>query len=142
MTDALLDLAPQNYLEEMLLAGQRGEITNQDFLNRLLTSTLILLVDQPADGPAADGETLRTFCVTDGRNASQRMLATFTDSQRAEPFRHTNSEFTYIVQVPAPLLLQDLEDGLGIIVNPNSQLNFRIDPVVAARLRAHYREQA
>ncbi|HET7674430.1 MAG TPA: SseB family protein [Gammaproteobacteria bacterium] len=140
MAEALLDLPPQNEIEELLLAGHRGEATREDFMRRILGWTLMVLSDDEPRADAAPEEMLNLLCVTDGANRDQLMVAAFTAGQRAEGYRSAG-EFSHLAQLPAPVLFAAVPDGMGVIINPNSKLNFRVPPEVAAKLREHYRSQ-
>ena len=104
----------------------------------LTISTVTVILDKPWDGKSPPERDTRFLLVSDGDNAEQPMLALFSDKSKAQSFRQgfdIGSQFEHIVEVSGSWSLLGVEDGMGVMIDPNQPTGFRIAPELAAQLR-------
>ncbi len=130
----LLELteALQGFHEEDTLTSRAAVIVS------LTISTVTVILDKPWDGKSLPEPDTRFLLVSDGDNVEQPMLALFSDRAKAEDFRKgidIGSQFEHIVEVSGSWSLLGVEDGMGVMIDPNQSTGFRIAPELAATLR-------
>jgi hypothetical protein len=104
----------------------------------LTISSVTVLLDSPWDGKSLPQPDTRFMLVSDGDNVEQPMLALFSDKTKAEGFRQNidiGNQFEHIVEVSGSWSLLGVEEGMGIMIDPNQSTAFRIAPELAAQLR-------
>lgn len=113
----------QNPLEEKLLALYRGELRLPDFLQILLDSQIVILLDNDIDPshPAPDISPLIITCLR-GFTAA----AAFTSIDRIGPFAAQFPDYRYALVVDALWFLQGTPDTIGFALNPGWQFGMEI----------------
>jgi len=104
----------------------------------LTISTVTVILDKPWDGKSLPEPDTRFMLVSDGENVEQPMLALFSNQTTAENFRRSldiGGQFEHIVEVSGSWSLLGVEDGMGVMIDPNQPTGFRIAPELAAQLR-------
>ena len=104
----------------------------------LTISTVTVILDKPWDGKSLPEADTRFLLVSDGENVEQPMLALFSDRTKAEGFREgidLDSQFEHIVDVSGSWSLLAVEEGMGVMIDPNQSTGFRVAPELAMQLR-------
>ncbi|MGH8371741.1 MAG: SseB family protein [Gammaproteobacteria bacterium] len=123
-------------LEQAISAARGGDVENlRNVLQMLVTARIKVLLNKPWDGISQPEPDTRMLFVSDGKNEQQPMLALFTSDAFASEFQAGDNPFIHIVEVDARLAIHRVEPGTGIMINPNSDLSFRITPELAKTLR-------
>lgn len=125
-----------NTLEQTISAARQGDVESlRSVLQVLVTTRIKVLLNKPWNGISQPQPDTRMLFVSDGKNERQPMLALFTNDAFASEFQSDDSPFNHIVEVDARLAIHRVESGTGIMINPNSDLSFRIMPELAKTLR-------
>lgn len=131
--------APANDLEEAIFAVAESSPDDverrRDVIAKLAQARVAVLLDQPWNGTSMPDESLRLQLVSDGPNQKQAMLAVFSTQERAEEFHREYGGYDHVTVVDAAWALLGVAEGDGVMVNPNQEISFRVDPQVAALLR-------
>lgn len=132
--------SPTNELEEAISAvlnSSPDEVElRRDAISTLAQSRVAVLLDQPWDGQSMPDESMRLQLVSDGPNQQQAMLAVFSSQDRAEQFQREHGGFSHATMVDAAWALLGVAKGDGVMVNPNQEISFRVDPQIAEILRS------
>lgn len=127
--------SPANALEEHIEAASRAPDEDVEARRAVITafiqSRVAVLLDRAWDGASAPDENTHLQLVSDGPNRKQAMLAVFSSVERAQQFVKEHGGFEHAAEVDACWVLLGVREEQGIIINPNQQLGFRIDPEVA-----------
>jgi hypothetical protein len=129
-----LDLnEPLNDLEAQLFACMSGAVTREDFLNVFVNSNLFIMVDgEPVGDTLGDRQPLVVATAKD----APKLLAVFSDPQRAAKMTEMFVEYNYPIMVNAQWALQTLGPEMGIAFNPGCHFGFEIAPEGAQQLKA------
>lgn len=123
-------------LEEAIHAARGGDVESlRKVLYVLVTARVKVLINKPWDGLSQPEPDTRMLFVSDGKNEQQPMLALFTNDACAAEFQVDNNPFGNLVEIDARLAIHRVDAGCGIMINPNSDLAFRITPELAKTLR-------
>ncbi len=125
----------KNALEEALISFHAGDTDAGEFVQALMTTRAYVLMNYPWDEQNRLHPETRLLLVTDGDIQTQPMLALFTTAERASEFSAHAPQFPHAVKVDVPWAVLGVDDGCGIMLNPNSDTAFRIAPDGAAELR-------
>jgi hypothetical protein len=129
-------------LEQAISAARGGDVESlRNVLQILVTARIKVLLNKPWDGISQPEPDTRMLFVSDGKNEQQPMLALFTNDAFATEFQAGENPFSHLVEVDARLAIHRVESGAGIIINPNSDLSFRITPELAKTLRTEIDKQ-
>lgn len=125
----------KNALEEVLASFHAGDAEAVEFVEALMSTRAYVLMNYPWDEQNALHPETRMLLVTDGDAHDKPLLALFTSPERAAEFLARAPQFPHAVKVDVPWAVLGTQDGCGIVLNPNSDLSFRIPPEGAAELR-------
>jgi len=129
-------------LEEALSAhGQNDEQSIRKVLRAFVQSRVFVKLDQPWDGKSIPSTDTHLLLVTDGDNKEQAMLAVFSVASHGAVYKGEDmGPFKYTVEVDAAWACLGVPEKAGIMINPNTEHNFRISPEVARVLRETARQ--
>ena len=116
--------APSNLLERALLAAREGKVSMQVLVETLLASPVFVLLDRepPKDGRL--GPETRPLVLANA--AGQTVFAVFTAPERANAWLQREPDFRHGLMVDFRWLLPGIADGVGLVVNPGTDLGFEM----------------
>lgn len=126
---------PKNDLEQRLLDAQEGRIPGEEFLQTLLGSQVFMPVRdeyQIANFQASDKAVPLTLEAEDGT----RLLVLFTSPERGRGFLQDYPEYVGGLLDEFSWVLQRVGSGIGISINPGSEVGLELDPDMVAQLAA------
>lgn len=130
---------------ELELTIKNADHSDSESLRKVLlqfvTSRVIVLMDKSWDGNGQPQDGTRMMFVSDGTNTEQPMLAAFTGNEYTDKFIAADNPFRHVVEVDARFAILGLSAGAGIIINPNAEISFRIDPAIGKIMRDSALEQ-
>jgi hypothetical protein len=110
---------PLNNLESSLLAAKRTEISIGEFVQKLISSDLVM---PTAKEVQADGSEFEP--VLFDKNGT-KMLALFTDKERVKQVGHIAK---YCLVMKGLDVLRRIPLGHGVVVNPGLDVGFELSP--------------
>jgi SseB protein N-terminal domain len=122
-------------------ADRKDSESLRKVLLQFVSSRVMVMMDKVWDGVSYPEDGTRMMFVSDGPDSKQPMLAVFTNAGFTQKFVSDNNPFCHVVEVDARFAIVGLSAGAGIIINPNADLSFRIDPSIANILRDSALEQ-
>lgn len=137
---------PDNDIERAIAAAGTREEDDPDGSKRrkvlaaLAMNPVVILLQNPLEGEELPKSAEQAMFVSDGKNTEQPMLATFTSAERALDFVRVHGGFENPCSVPGPWAIANLADTIGMRINPNQELGFRIMPDLAKQLKADIAE--
>jgi hypothetical protein len=124
----------KNELEKQLHAAQLGEAPSDVFMKQLIASQVFMpVMDEPTIGGIQRSTRAQPLVVQDDSGASALVL--FTSPDRAKSFLEANypdfkggllTEFTWV--------LEKMDAGFGIMINPGDELGMDIEPELVQQL--------
>ncbi|MGH8225242.1 MAG: SseB family protein [Gammaproteobacteria bacterium] len=138
---------PQNELERAIAAvvavgddDPEGNARRAVFV-ALATHTVSVLMPELGDDDSPP-ENPQPLFVSDGPNVEQPMLAAFTRSERAQDFQTQQGAKALAVEINGTQLILGTPEDVGILLNPNQALGFRILPELTKAIRDDVLESA
>ena len=129
-----MDIQLKNELEKHLHAAQLGESPSDVFMKQLIASQVFMpVIDEPVVGGIQRSTHAQPLVVQDDSGISALVL--FTSLDRAKPFLEANypdfkggllTEFTWV--------LEKMDAGFGIMINPGDELGIDIEPELVQQL--------
>ena len=124
----------RNELEKQLHAAQVGDSSSDVFMQQLIASQVFMpVMDEPMIGGIQRSTRAQPLVVQDDSGLSALVL--FTSPERAKSFLETNypdfkggllTEFTWV--------LEKMDAGFGIMINPGDELGMDIEPELVQEL--------
>jgi [ribosomal protein S5]-alanine N-acetyltransferase len=126
--------APANDLEKALIAAQHGRMPMLEFMDALIRSNVVVLVDrEPTQGEATP------MALTN--QAGEPVLAVFTAAQRCGEWTRREPQFGVVLHTEFRSLLQGMAPGVGLVVNPGLKEGLEMPAAGVAQLQARARRQ-
>ena len=123
----------KNDLEKQLHAAQIGDTPSEVFMKQLLGSQIFMPVkDDPAIGGIQRSTRAQPLVVQDDGGASALVL--FTSPERAKPFLAHYPEFKGGLLTEFTWILEKMDAGFGIMINPGDELGIDIEPELVRQL--------
>jgi hypothetical protein len=123
----------RNELEKQLHAAQVGETPSEVFMKQLLASQIFMPVkDDPALGGIQRSTRAQPLVVQDDGGDSALVL--FTSPERAKPFLEHYPEFKGGLLTEFTWVLEKMDAGFGIMINPGDDLGIDIEPELVQQL--------
>src|SRR3989344_2689357 len=124
----MTDTEARNELEAQILAAQEGRITSDDLLAALMDSQVFMPVqDEKAPVLNVQRSTRAQPLVLSAEEGTP-ILVLFSSPERARPFLKDYPGFTGGILESFQWVLQNLGSGYGIMLNPDSELGFDMEP--------------
>ena len=118
----------RNELEAQIIAAQEGRITSDDLLQTLMGSQVFMPVqDEKAPVLNVQRSTRAQPLVLSAEEGTP-ILALFSSPERAKPFLENYPGFTGGILESFKWVLQNMGSGYGIMLNPDSELGFDMEP--------------
>lgn len=123
----------KNELEKQLHAAQVGETPSEVFMKQLLASQIFMPVkDEPAIGGIQRSTHAQPLVVQGDSGESALIL--FTSPERAKPFLEHYPEFKGGLLTEFTWILEKMDQGFGITINPGDELGIDIEPELVQQL--------
>lgn len=123
----------KNELEKQLHAAQLGETPSEVFMKQLLAAQIFMPVkDEPAIGGIQRSTHAQPLVVKDDSGDSALIL--FTSPERAIPFLEHHPEFKGGLLTEFTWILEKMDQGFGIMINPGDDLGIDIEPALVQQL--------
>lgn len=108
-------------LEQLLEATCQNKMQMDVFLNQFINNQVMVLLNQdPGNPPQLNQLSPVTFNYQDGR----QYMVTFTSPDRVKPFVEKYPQFQHAIGMHVGFLIQSINNGVGIAVNPGSTVGF------------------
>jgi len=129
-----MTIALKNELEKQLHAAQIGESPSDVFMKQLIASQVFMpVIDEPMVAGIQRSTSAQPLVVQDDSGLSALVL--FTSPDRAKPFLETNyPEFKGGLLTEFTWVLQKMDAGFGIMINPGDELGMDIEPELVRQL--------
>ena len=123
----------KNDLEHQLHAAQLGETPSEDFMKQLLASHVFMPVkDDGAISGIQRSTHAQPLVVQDDDGVSALVL--FTSPERAKPFLEDHPEFKGGLLTEFTWVLEKMDSGFGIMINPGDELGLDMEPELVQQL--------
>ena len=123
----------KNELEKQLHAAQVGETPSEVFMKQLLAAQIFMPVkDEPVIGGIQRSTHAQPLVVKD--NSGESALILFTSPERAKPFLEHYPEFKGGLLTEFTWILEKMDQGFGIMINPGDDLGIDIEPELVQQL--------
>ena len=118
----------RNELEAKILEAQEGRITSDDLLKTLMGSQVFMPVqDEKAPVLNVQRSTRAQPLVLSAEEGTP-ILVLFSSPERAKPFLENYPGFTGGILESFKWVLQNMGSGYGIMLNPESEVGFDMEP--------------
>jgi len=118
----------RNELEAKILEAQEGRITSDDLLKTLMGSQVFMPVqDEKAPVLNVQRSTRAQPLVLSAEEGTP-ILVLFSSPERAKPFLQDYPGFTGGILESFKWVLQNMGSGYGIMLNPESEVGFDMEP--------------
>jgi hypothetical protein len=118
----------RNELEAKILEAQEGRITSDDLLKMLMGSQVFMPVqDEKAPVLNVQRSTRAQPLVLTAEGGTP-ILVLFSSPERAKPFLENYPGFTGGILESFQWVLQNMGSGYGIMLNPDSEVGFDMEP--------------
>ncbi|MEJ5210208.1 MAG: SseB family protein [Burkholderiales bacterium] len=124
----------RNDLERQLYAAQTGQTDSEVFMKQLVDAQVFMPVrDDTAPGGIQRSTRAQPLVVRD-EAAGLSVLVLFTSPERAKPFLEHYPEFRGGILTEFRWVLERMEPGFGIVLNPGDELGLDLEPELVAQL--------
>ena len=129
-----MDITLKNELEKQLHAAQLGESPSEVFMKQLIAAQIFMPVkDDPSIGGIQRSTHAQPLVVQDDSGLSALVL--FTSPERAKPFLEIHyPEFKGGLLTEFTWVLEKMDAGFGIMINPGDELGMDIEPELVRQL--------
>jgi hypothetical protein len=118
----------RNELEAKILEAQEGRITSDDLLQTLMGSQVFMPV-QDEKAPVLNVQrSTRAQPLVLSAEEDTPILVLFSSPERAKPFLVDYPGFTGGILESFKWVLQNMGSGYGIMLNPDSEVGFDMEP--------------
>lgn len=117
------DFEVQNELEFLIQAGRDGKVSLGTIFQCLLRSPVHMVLNRPVDDPSQPGDV--QGLMVQNEDGSQ-MLTVFTGESRTEHFRGQQPGYDHAARFPATMLLDNMLDSMGLVINPGLSVGMQI----------------
>lgn len=123
----------KNELERQLYAAQMGETPSAVFMKQLVAAQVFMPIrDDVATGGIQRSTRAQPLVVEDPSGLS--VLVLFTSPERAKPFLQHYPEFRGGLLTEFRWVLERMEPGFGIVINPGDELGIDLEPELVQQL--------
>lgn len=127
------DTEPRNELEQQLHAAQLGETSSEAFMQQLVEAQVFMPVkDDQTAGGIQRSTRAQPLVVADPSGLS--VLVLFTSPERAKGFLQDYPEFRGGLLTEFKWILERMEPGFGIVINPGEDLGMDLEPDLVQEL--------
>lgn len=133
MSEPAAPFKPLNDLERALVAVQKGQISTPRFMDKLLASQILILIDKEVgdDGIWDDGTS--PLVVFDAQD--KPLLAMFTAPERTGEWPKLQPQFSFGLIVDFAWMLRGVAAEVGIVVNPGLNVGFEMPASGVSQLK-------
>jgi hypothetical protein len=132
MSFATQPFQPLNELESTLVQAQAGTVSAAEFLGKLSTSQVFVLLDKDP-GPSASWDNSASPMVL-SNGAGTPVLALFTAPERSDGWPARVPRFSFGLLTDFCWLLRGVAKGVGIVINPGHSVGLELSPERVAKL--------
>lgn len=125
----------RNELERQLFAAQMGETPSEVFLEQLVAAQVFMPVrDDSRPLGIQRSQRAQPLVVQDASGLS--VLVLFTSPERAKSFLEPYPDFRGGLLTEFKWILERMEPGFGIVINPGDELGLDLEPDLVEQLIA------
>lgn len=133
----------KNELERKLLAAMSGELSSDDFMQELLTQQIFIPIrDDKDSGIQGFQHTTKATPLVVQDEEGPNTLVLFTSPERAKDFLADVPGYSGGLLADFSWIVERMEPGFAIVVNPGLELGMDIDPDDVAAMLALLAVQA
>ena len=118
------EVVPKNALEKALLKAKSDGSSMGAFLTELVRSNVFVLADKAGYSESGFDPSIN-LCVLTNRSGSS-VVPVFTAQELATPWHERQAHFRYGILVDAASLINGLESGVGLVLNPGTTVGVEI----------------
>ena len=123
------EIEAKNELEHKLLAAMSGELSSDDFMHEMLTQQIFIPIKDDKDsGIQGFQHTTRATPLVIQDDDGQSILVLFTSPERAKDFLVDVPGYSGGLLADFSWIVERMEPGFAIAVNPGLELGMDIDP--------------
>lgn len=123
----------RNDLEKQLHAAQSGETPSDVFMKQLMAAQVFMPVKDDASATGIQRSTRAQPLVVQD-DAGAQALVLFTSPERAKPVLAHYPEFRGGILTDFTWVLEKMDPGFGIIINPGDDLGIDLEPELVQQL--------
>ncbi|MDQ2068744.1 SseB family protein [Natronospira bacteriovora] len=117
------DFEIKSELEFLLQAGREGKISLATLFQALLRSHVYMVLDSQVN----EGDNLGSVqSLMVENDQGEQLLTIFTGRERCESFVGKHPGYDHPTQFPAPLLIDNMRDDMGLVINPGLAVGIQI----------------
>ena len=125
---------PVNDLEAHLLKAQLGRTPATEFLDQLLSSQVVVLLDKDP-GPSGVWDNSVSPLILSNASGSP-VLAMFTAPERSTSWYKQLPRFEFGLLVQFQWLLRGIASNVGVVINPGHSVGLELAPEAVADLKS------
>lgn len=126
---------PKNELEQKLHAAQDGAISGEEFFQALMQSQVFMPVeDKYQIAGLQTSDKAQPLILKDDEDGLE-VVALFTSPERAKPFLEAYPAYRGGLLVEFPWILERIGSGVGLSLNPGSDVGIDMAPEMLDALR-------
>lgn len=126
---------PKNELEHKLLAAMAGELDSDAFMRELMAGQVFMPVQDDAEsGIKGFQRTTRATPLVIQDDNGAGILVVFTSPERAKAFLTEYPDFTGGLLTEFTWILERMEPGFSIVVNPGMEAGIDLEPEVITQM--------
>ncbi len=128
------DAEAKNNLEKKLLAAIEGEVEAEDFMNELLTQQIFIPIKDDKDSGIAGFQLTTKATPLVVEEDGLKILVLFTSAERAREILADTPGYSGGLVADFSWIVERMEPGFAISVNPGIDLGMDIDPDDVAQM--------
>ncbi len=137
MSELQQEFVPKNEVEARLLAVHEGRMTPEDFLAEIRREQLFLPVLDDSAGIQGFQKSDKAQPLVVEAEGGVKVLILFTSPERAKAFTaHFPGFEKGGILVDLDWILERVEPGIGISINPDWEIGYDLEPMMVERLKA------
>ena len=124
---------PQNALERCLVNTRTGHFPESVLMEEFLASEIFILVDRDFAAAGTGNASAVPLVLTN--DSGRPVLAMFTAPRRASPWAERYAGYGFGLLTPFNQLLQGLDPGVGVVINPGWEYGLEMSPDCVEQLK-------
>ena len=121
------EFEPRNELEYLMKGAKEGIVGIPTVYISLLQQEIVILCNVDWDGRSKPPADLQALMFTD-QDKGTRISVMFTDEERAKRMQEKYEGYSYPVRVSGSIIVQQMKDDFGFVVNPGMTVSMQVEP--------------